>query len=255
MKRRKFIQSSVAASAVPLSATAMGTGRFNETAAGKELYEIRTYELRFGGNQKLLTDYLKNALHPALSRTGANHFMLFGEISSTLPKKIRAIISYPNMESYLKGQNLADDTEYDKAASDYNALPVDKPIFNRFSSSLLLAFDGIPKMVDPVDGATIFELRTYEGYSEDAVRRKIKMFNDDELPLFYEVGLNPIFFGDMIAGPYRPCLTYMLNYKDMDAHAAAWKNFLNAPAWNQMKVKEEYANTVSNIRNVFLELI
>ncbi len=254
MERRRFIKTGATVSTVPF-ATAMGSKFTSDLAEGKELYELRTYTLRFGGNLKLLSEYLKKALQPAMKRVGANHFMVFSEVSNTLPRKLRVLISYPDANTYLQAQMVDQDEEFVKMAQVYNDLPVESPIYTRFSSWLLLAFDGLPKMLDPVDGATIFELRTYEGYSEDAVRRKIKMFNDEELPLFYQVGLNPIFFGDMIAGPHRPCLTYMLNYKDMEAHGKAWQAFLSAPAWNEMKVKEEYANTVSNIRNVFLELI
>ena len=39
-------------------------------------------------------------------------------------------------------------------------------------------------MMDPIDGASMFELRTYEGYSEDGVRRKISMFNIEKIDLF-----------------------------------------------------------------------
>ena len=78
-------------------------------------------------------------------------------------------------------------------------------------------------------------------------------FNDEEIPLFFKVGLNPVFFGEMISGPYRPCLVYMLNFKDMDAHGAAWKEFIASPEWKTMKDKPIYANTVSNIRNYFLK--
>jgi len=87
------------------------------------------------------------------------------------------------------------------------------------------------------------------------VRRKIKMFNVEEIPLFHEVGLHPVFFGDMIAGPYRPCLTYLLHFKDMAERDANWKKFIDHPDWNAMKVKEEYADTLSNIQKVFLKPI
>ena len=217
----------------------------------KELYEIRTYELKFGGNRRVLMDHLKNNLGPALERTGVNHYHLFEELGNSDPKKIWVLISYPNTEIYLKGQNLRSDADFVKASSDYDAAP--SPIYNRYTSWLLHAFTGLPQMMKPIDNATLFELRTYEGYSEDAVRRKIKMFDVEEIELFLKVGLHPVFFGEMIAGPYRPCLTYMLNFKDMDEHDANWKTFLQHPDWNKMKAKEEYANTVSNIRKVFLK--
>ncbi len=255
MKRRKFLNATTtiaAAAAIPISCAATSKANTVEEIE-KELYEIRTYELKFGGNAKLLINYLKEALQPALKRAGGNQFMIFDEVGNSDPKKIWVLISYPNAATYIQAQTLTKDTVFNAAASTYTAS--EQAIYNRFTSSLLLAFDGLPQMMNPVDGASIFELRTYEGYSEDAVGRKIKMFNKEEIPLFKEVGLNPVFFGEMIAGPYRPCLTYLLNFKDMQAHGVAWEKFIASPEWNTMKVKKEYANTVSNIRKVFLKPI
>jgi len=108
-------------------------------------------------------------------------------------------------------------------------------------------------MIVPANQPRIFEIRTYEGYSEDAVRRKVKMFNADELPIFYKVKLNPVFFGKVIAGEHMPCLTYMLTFKDMAERDANWKAFSADSDWKRISAAPEYANTVSNIIRVFLE--
>jgi hypothetical protein len=260
MKRRKFIQSTALASAVatalPFSKVASQEMPFINSVSEKELYELRTYEIKFGGNQKLLVDYLKDVFQPALKRIGVNHFILFKELGNANPTKIRVLISYPNASVYLNAQNLYySDSNYVTKAEEYHNLSPDQTIYNRFSSSLLLAFDGMPKIIDSVEGESLFELRTYEGYSEDAVKRKIKMFNKEEIALFLKTNLRPVFFGEMIAGPYRPCLTYMLKFKDMAEHDSSWKDFIKHPEWKAMSSKKEYANTVSNIRKVFLKPI
>lgn len=252
MKRRKFIQSTAMASALPLTAIHRIPNN-QPVATAKELYELRTYEMRFRGDENLLGDYLQNALQPALKRAGINHFMMFREYGQSDPANIYVLISYPDQHIYLRAQNLSTDAVYAAASANYHALPPEKAIFNRYSSMLLLAFDGLPQLMNPIPDAGLFELRTYEGYSEDAVRRKIKMFNDEEFPLFFKVKLNPVFFGENIAGPHRPCLTYMLNFKDMAERDANWKTFLDHPDWKVMLAKPEYANTVNNIRKVFLK--
>ncbi len=250
MKRRKFMYAAMAAGALPM--TSLAKPSILGMKAEKELYEIRTYDVKFGSKQQLLKDYLNNVLGPALKNLGANRFMVLGELGNSDPTQLWVIIGYPNGEAFLKAQNLQNEATYKTAATDYNTLTQDQTLYNRFTSSLLLAFDGMPKMMDPIDGASLFELRTYEGYSEDAVRRKIKMFNEGEIKIFLETGLHPAFFGEMIIGPYRPCLTYMLNFKDMDERDANWKKFSAHPDWKTMSGMEEYANTVSNIRKVFL---
>ena len=253
MQRRKFITTAAAASALPLSCAASTKILSNETPPiEKELYEFRTYELKFGGNQKLLLSYLKDALKPAMMRAGVNHFMLLEEVAKGGPKKIYLLISYPTAAIYLQAQNLQGDAAYVTAAATYNAF--DKAIYTRYDTWLLHAFDGFRQLETAPEGV-IYELRTYESFSEDALRRKIKMFNDEEVPIFRDAGLIPVFFGEMLAGPYRPALTYMIRTNDMEASGQGWQNFLQHPDWNRIKVLPEYANTVSNIRNVFLRKV
>jgi hypothetical protein len=252
MKRRKFIQSSVVASALPLGIV-QGHSTNQPVAPAKALFELRTYEMKFGTDHSLLTAYLQNVLQPALKRTGVNHFMMFRELGNSDPANIWVLISYPDQHIYLKAQNLSADPVYAAASADFHALPPEKAMYTRYSSMLLLGFDGLPQLMAPIKDASIFELRIYEGFSEDAVRRKVKMFNDEEFPLFFKVKLNPVFFGENIAGPYRPCLTYMLNFKDMAERDANWKTFIDHPEWKVMVAKPEYANSVSNIRKTFLK--
>ena len=250
MKRRKFIQASAVSAITPF---AFESGSLkNEQDTEKALFEHRVYDIRFGGNQQLLLDYLADAYKPALSRKGISHFMLFREYGLTEPSKLHVIISYPNLASYIAAQNLTGDSAFMSQASAYRDLSPDQYIYTRFSSSLLLAFDGLPAIKDPVENAGIFELRTYEGYSENAVHRKIKMFNVEEIDLFYKTGLHPVFFGEMIAGPYRPCLVYMLGFRDMEERDANWQTFIDHPEWKAMVAKPEYANSVNNIRRTFL---
>lgn len=250
MKRRKFVFNSLAAGSLPLFT--MGKTSFQGAAAEKELFEIRKYELKFRANRQVLEDYLYNILAPSLSEHGTSHFLLMGEMGLTDPPKLWAFISYPSATSYIEAQKLQTDPAYMSRALEYNKLAPGEALFTRYASSLLLAFDGYPTMKNPGEADSVFELRTYEGYSEDAVRRKIEMFNKGEIDIFLQTGLDPVFFGEMIAGPFRPCLTYMLSFKDMDERDANWKQFIDHPSWKELNGRAEYANTVSNIRRLFL---
>ena len=215
---------------------------------GNEIYELRTYEMAWGGNGSALMSFLKEVEGPYLAGQGANHFMIFNETGQSQPTQMWVLSSFPDFASYQQAfTNRSSDQYLERAASYANA----GKTYERISSSLLYAFDGLKQMKTPIDNASLFELRIYEGVNEDAVRRKTKMFNDEELDLFYKVDLNPIFFGNMLAGPYVPSLVYMLNYRDMDHREKAWKDFLEHPEWDAMKNKEIYANTVSNIRRIY----
>ena len=251
MQRRKFI-SGGAAGVIALAGSRAGLAASRAIGPEPELIEWRTYEMRFGADQGLLTRYLNDALAPALDRKGATQFRLFKEYGDPNPAKVYAMISYPDATTYLAGQDLSEDTDYQTAATDYNAVDPEKPLYTRYASWLLRAFTGMPQAVAPDADAGLFELRLYEGGTDDAVRRKIRMFNEYEFEIFEDTGLKPVFFGDLIAGPLQPALLYLLQFTDMEARDAAWGQFGSNETWNRIKGLPEFANSVSNIRRTFL---
>jgi len=149
MKRRKFIQSGLVASAVPMGCAASSKVTKTQVEPGQELYEWREYDVKWGGNAKLLINYLKEVLKPALMAEGVNHFMVFEDIHRSAERKIRTLISYPSSDIYIRCQMMQHQTDFVGKGSQYHAVPVDKPIYNRFESSLLLAFTVQPQMVLP----------------------------------------------------------------------------------------------------------
>jgi hypothetical protein len=117
----------------------------------------------------------------------------------------------------------------------------------------MLAFDAAPVIQLPTKSQRLFELRIYEGYSEDAVKRKVRMFNEGEIDIFKNVKINGVFFGENISGKDLPCLTYLSVYDNMEARDQAWKEFLAHPDWQKLSKLPEYANTVSKIHRIFLQ--
>ena len=251
MERRDFIQKSVLAGTA-LSAAGLSSLNAKPIQQGKELYEWRVYELMRG--QGALDNFLSKSLIPALNRLGVKKVGAFGEIGKSEPPTVYVLIPYTSFEDYIKiNQALKSDKEFEKASEEYNKIPVEQPVYARYDASLMIAFDGLPKMIVPESGPRIFELRTYQGYSEDAVKRKIKMFNDEEFAIFNRVKLNPVFFGEQIAGPDLPALTYMVTFKNMEERDKAWKAFGPDPDWQRVSKDPQYANTVSRIYKTFLE--
>jgi hypothetical protein len=250
MERREFIQKSVLATSA-ITAAAVSPA-FAQQQQDKEVYEWRVYEMN--RSQSAFDNFISKALIPALNRLGVRKVGAFSEMSKSEPSKLYLLIPYASFSEYLKVNSaLKTDKAFLDAATDYNKIPVEQAVYSRFHSSLMIAFDGLPKMIAPPSGQRIFELRTYEGYSEDAVRRKIKMFNDEEFVIFNRVKLNPVFFGEVIAGPNLPALTYMITFKNMEERDQNWKAFGGDPDWQRILKDPQYANTVSKIYKVFLE--
>jgi hypothetical protein len=221
--------------------------------SSKEFYELRTYELKFGSPRGNLENYFKNALFPALNKYGVKNIGAFGETGNADPAKIYLLIPYSSIEDFASiNAKIKADEDFIKASQEYNNLPVEKAPYARYTSSLMNAFDGLPKLIKPTAEQKLLELRIYESYSEDAARRKRKMFNDEEIGIFKATKLNSVFFGEVIAGEHLPCLTYMLAFKNMEERDANWKDFSANADWKRISSAPEYANSVSHIIRVFL---
>jgi hypothetical protein len=251
MERRKFLQKSVLATTA-LAGAGLTSAEAKALQQGKEIYEWRVYEMRWGTG--VVDQYLSKALIPALNRLGVKNVGAFTETSKAEPAKLYVLIPYSSFEAYVKvNDDLRKDKAFADASAEYNKIPVEQPAYNRFDSSLMIAFDGLPKMITPQSGPRMFEVRTYEGYSEDAVKRKIKMFNDEEFTIFNRVKLNPVFFGEVISGKNLPALTYMVTFKNIEERDANWKAFFADPDWLRILKDPQYANTVSRIYKTYLE--
>ena len=250
MQRRNFLKSSAAVAAV--AATGGIASATNLPVSDKEFYEFRIYQLTGGGAKGILKAYLTEALLPLFSKLGIK-LGAFEELDKEEPPKVYILFVYPSTDVYFKLQKeLTTNSEYLAAAKTYFELPAAKPVFERYETFLTEAFDAIPKHRTPDKSRGLFELRTYESYNEDVARRKIAMFNDEELPLFDKVKLHPVFFSKILAGKFMPALMYMLWFKDMDEREANWKNFVDSPEWKAMSAKPIYADTVSKVHRKFL---
>ena len=222
--------------------------------AQNEYYELRTYIIPYNASEKGLHNYLSKSLLPALNRQGVEYIGVFETIGQPTPKELVLLIPYNDIATYgkvLKG--LTKDNVFQKNKVEYDAITFSRPAYTRFTSSFYFAFDGLPKLIVPEKGSQLFELRTYEGYSEDAVQRKTNMFNDGELTIFEDAGLHSVFFGSQVSGPLMPALTYMLAFKDMEERNRNWNKFSIHPEWKRISILPEYTNTVSDIKRIFLK--
>jgi hypothetical protein len=80
MKRREFLRTSIAASALTGVASAIITASAAEPNDFREFYEWRMYRLKAGAEHSLLDGYLEKALVPALNRLGSKPVGVFTEI-------------------------------------------------------------------------------------------------------------------------------------------------------------------------------
>ena len=59
-------------------------------------------------------------------------------------------------------------------------------------------------------GTRVFELRIYEGATDQDHRRKVEMMQSGESEIFAKTGVEQVFYSDTLIGTRLPNLTYML---------------------------------------------
>ncbi|MGD0536020.1 MAG: NIPSNAP family protein [Verrucomicrobiota bacterium] len=256
MKRRDFLKTSLAASALVGAAPAALAAKPGSTKR-REYYELRVYRLKAGADHDLLDGYLEKALIPALNRFGCRPVGVFTEIEPKEAQSVYVLIPYPTFAAIeTVAARLQTDAAHRQAGAEYLQTPKTKPAWERIDTWWMRAFAGMPKIEQPAysreEKPRIFELRRYYSYSEDKGQKKVDMFNAGEIETMREVGLGPIFYGQAIAGQGLPHLDYMVSAENRDAHKTHWTGFGNHPVWKKLQADPQYADTVSHIENPFL---
>ena len=217
----------------------------------KEIYEWRIYSLA-DGDTTLLDDYFEDVLIPAYNRqgVGVGAFELYQPGETALRY---LFFAYPDIETFRQvSRAVWDDPDFRRDAQPFFDTTAPDPVYTNFETYICEAFDSLPRMRKPGEERTLFEFRIYHSPNEEANLRKIKMFQEGEIAIFDEVGINSVCYGNVLAGPRMPALTYLTWYKDEPTRNAAWDGFRTHPEWLRMKALPEYAHTATNNTNRLL---
>jgi hypothetical protein len=257
MQRRKFLSASLASSALAV-APRRGSAQ-TAPAHSREYYLIRRYNLVNGPQTQLTEHYFADALIPALTRMGLGPIGAFSLAYGPQTPTYYLLAPGSSAESLAEiDLRLAQDAEFMHAAEPFWSAPAATPAFERVESSLLVAFEGWPKLTPPPASATkakrIFQMRTYESPSFADHVRKVEMFNNGEFAIFQAAGFHLVFFGDALVDSRMPKLTYMLSLDGVDDLDAKWSAFGSNPDWKKLSSNPRYAfePIVSSITNLIL---
>jgi hypothetical protein len=270
LDRRAFLQTSLVATATAALGDQLDAA---PAPAGREFYELRCYHLQDGTRLKAdvnparLDAYLEHALLPALGRLGIGGTGVFTELNVdkhlvlATPQPgspVWVLIPHASLASFVQvSANLNADPAVHRAGAAYLEAPKSDPAFARIDTWLLLAFVGMPRMELPAFARNrvptrVFELRDYESHSELKALSKMAMFNEGEIALMRDLGMNPTFFGQALAGPDLPHLRYMTGAADLASHLANWAKFGPDPRWQAMRDDPRYADNTSKNTSRFL---
>lgn len=251
MHRREFL-------AAPLTATALAAQQ-TTNAKGRDYYQLRRYQLQSGPQGKLADRFFAEALIPGLNRIGISPVGVFTVSIGPQSPSFYVLIPSQSVENLVMADfRLEQDSEYMKAGAPFLGAPATAPAYVRMESSLMLAFEGKPRLTVPPTtaqhGSRMFELRTYEAPSDSDHRRKVEMFNSGEFEAFEKAGFWQIFYGDTLIGPRLPNLTYMIGFEDLAARDKEWKAFGASAEWKKLSSSSRYnfEEIVSSITNIIL---
>jgi hypothetical protein len=271
LSRRDFLKTTLAATATAALASRLSAETPN--SPGREYYELRCYRLKADtrlkadANPALLDAYLEGAVLPALGKLGVKNTGVFTELdinkdtATSAPKPgspLWMLIPHASLDSFVQvSATLNADPAVQAAGAAYLQAPKATPAFERIDSWMLLAFADMPRLELPAFSrdrvpTRVFEMRDYESHSELKALSKMAMFNDGEIPLMKDLGMNPVFYGQALAGPDLPHLRYITSGPDLATHLAGWKKFGSDPRWTGMKNDPRYADNTSRNTSRFL---
>ena len=215
-------------------------------------YELRIYRLKDPGKSTVIEKYLKDAFIPAMHKAGIPAVGVFKpvETDTAFGKMVYVFIPYKTMDQYAKAVDVIEnDPVHQQSGKDFLDAPYNDPPFARYESVFMKAFAFMPQYRIPSfntpPAERIYELRSYESWTETKASKKIHMFNEGgEIAIFEKVGSNAVFYGQVLFGSLKPRLMYMTTYSDKQSRDDHWKAFGSHPDWKTLSAKQEYSNTV-----------
>ncbi len=252
MNRRHFLAAAgAAAAALPINAASAGGDE-------RRFFEWIRFESINNDDKGRLDRWLKEAVLPGLNRLGLEPIGVFRPRFGAGGGDTFVLVEHASIDSFLHAwDRLWNDKDVQRAAGELFDPPQSQPLFHRMEKTLLRAFSRLPHLNIPphVRGkiGRIFEVRIYESSTYKKAELKREMFNEGgEIDLFKKTGLNPMMFGETLAGARMPNLTYILAFESPEEQAQAWERFRTSEEWNQMKDNPRWRDTVSTITDFIL---
>jgi hypothetical protein len=256
MKRREFLTAGTAG----LAALATTTTAMAQQQRNTEYIEVRKYTVKDADKRAQLVNILDKALIPALNRQGLEPVGVLipeakAEKELQFALNVFVIVPHKTTETFVNvNAKLVADMEYRKAAEPIFNTTSKNPVYTDCETFLLQGFPTMPGLETLKLGPErVYQLRLYRSFNIERNAAKVNMFDKGgELPLFRKLGLNPIFFGNIVAGTRMPALIYLLGFTSPATKDEAWKTFVAHPQWLAIKNLPEYADTATEIDNIML---
>jgi hypothetical protein len=265
MERRKFLASSVAASALAVAApgsvlrAAQGAPQGAAQGKGREFYQLRRYHIIAGPQRAICDAFFRDALIPALNRLSISPVGVFDVQIGLQSPSVYILMPSTSAETLATVETyLGKDAEYMKVGAPFLNASGAQPPFDRIESTFLQAFEKWPRLILPAatakKGTRIFEMRIYEGATDQGHRRKMEMMQSGETEVFDKAGIEQVFYSETLIGSPLPSITYMIVFSSMDERDKKWAAFRASEGWKALSSQPRYSfETINtNVSNYIL---
>jgi hypothetical protein len=219
-------------------------------------YQLKIYHVKGQAQQDAVDAYLKDAYLPALHRAGIPKVCVFKPlVADTAEQLIYVFIPFKKIDTFLVlDAILTKDMQYQDDGKAYLNALYNKPPYMRLENILLRAFSSMPEYHVPElkspKSERVYELRSYEGATENISLNKIGMFNDAEIDIFTKLNFNAVFYGQVIAGSHMPNLMYLTTFENKADRDKHWADFTSE--YRKISTLPKYQNNVSKNVTVFM---
>jgi hypothetical protein len=261
MNRRSFIASLFCSGAVAFGVAGASAAEGAPAAGERAFVEVRTYTCSSLEKRDKLLAVFDAALVPALNRQGVKGVGVFwssaevNDGNAAFATNVFVVIAHPDVASFTAGdRRLLADAQFMKDAAPIFEAPMKEPLYDACSVSLLYTFATLPQVTQVTRSPDrLLQLRIYNSYTIERNAKKVAMFEEGgEIGIFRACGMQPVFFGQALAGERISNLTYMLGFDNKDAKEEAWKRFRAHPDWLKLKADPQYKDTANKITNIVL---
>jgi len=265
MKRRQFLTT---AGIAALAAASMQTTAIAQAPASPIFLDFRMTTASNAQQLDTLVKYTGETVIPIMTGHGISPIGLFVADPVLNAKEAAYDKKYDNMLFHLiphatlnstmeLGGRLRGDARYiDGLTALSQGRNSQDPAYAAQERMLLRCFPECPTVnVPPQNPNRIFQLRLYR--SHDAQRNWAKAHQigreDGALSLFEECGINTVFMSSTLYSSFMPSIIFMLSFESEEQKNDAWGKFVAHPGWRKLASDPAYADTATEIINVYLK--
>ena len=265
MKRRDFLTT---ACVTGLAAASLRSATAAEPSANPHLLDFRMITAANPRRLETMIKYNGELSVQAMNKYGVSPVGLFIADSALNAKEaaydqkydnvLFCLTQYPTFESGLElADKLRSDTQHMEAlAVAFEGTTSQNPMSTAHERMLLRCFPEFPEIKVPSSNPNrILQLRMYRSHSFDRNRAKVRQIASEEgaLSLFEECGIKTVFLSTTLYGAFMPSIVFMLCFESEEQKNDAWAKFVNHPGWRKLAADPAYADTATEIINIFLK--